>query len=92
LSEIGKPAVPLIIASFGECGDLGSREGMVNACVVDEALRMIVGNRGRMLVLRTMAAPSKTQIERTARGWAVWWFAEGYRQSSFEIGESDEDE
>ena len=50
----------------------------------DQALRMIVGWHARMMELHPMAIPSKTQIERTAKGWAIWWFAEGYQQSTFE--------
>ncbi len=92
LKEIGKPAVPIIIASFMKTGDFSSREGMTNACVVDEAMRMTVGKPAKMMELRQMANPSKNQIERTAKGWAVWWFRDGYKQDSFTVDEGEEEE
>jgi hypothetical protein len=84
LAEIGKPAVPLVIASFEQCGDLESLEGMCNACVVDEALRTMVGSPTRLMPLKPMANPDKNQIQRAAKEWAVWWFCEGYRQARFD--------
>ncbi len=90
LAEIGKPGIPMMIAAFMKAGDFSSREGMTNACVVDEALRMTVGKPTGMMELRQMANPSKNQIERTAKGWAVWWFTKGYDQSSYQTEEGDD--
>jgi len=44
-----------------KAGDFGSREGMTNDCVVDEALRMTVGKPAKMLELRQMANPGAKQ-------------------------------
>lgn len=90
LAEIGKPAIPMMIAAFLKAGDLSSEQGMTNACVVDEALRMTAGMPTGMMELRPMANPQKNQIERTAKGWAVWWFAKGHEMTSF--GDEDDEE
>ncbi len=92
LAEIGKPAVPIMIAAFKKSGDFGSRDGMVNACVVDEAMRMTVGKAAKMMELRQMANPSAKQIEKTAKGWAVWWFRDGHQQDSFAVVEGGDDD
>jgi hypothetical protein len=92
LMELGKPGVPLIIASFMKAGDLGSREGMTNACFVDDTLRQVVGNPLGMMKLTPMANPGKNQIERTAKAWAIWWYLDGYKLESFDTGDEDDEE
>jgi hypothetical protein len=92
LKEIGRPAIPKVLSAFLKTGDYGSREGMINACVVDQTLRSIVGDAAKLSELKQFANPDKKLIERTVKYWYIWWYTQGYTQETFDLGGDEEEE
>ena len=94
LIEIGKPAIPRIILAFSKAGDLSDRTGMINACVVSDALQQICGSTAKVDVLKQFGSPSKSEILKVAKYWCAWWFSTGHQMESFatEDGEGEEEE
>jgi hypothetical protein len=39
-----------------------------------------------------MAHPDKNLIEKTIRGWYVWWYRTGYKAEKFATGDEEEEE
>jgi hypothetical protein len=92
LVEIGKPAVPRILAMFAKAGDLSSMEGVSNAFKVDETLRKICGTHSKTDAITPFSRPSKKEILRTAKYWCIWWFTRGHTMDKYIEDEADEEE
>ena len=92
LVEIGKPAVPRVILAYSKAGDLSSREGMINACVVDETLLKICGNHARTDPLKPFGQPTASVIQKTALYWCAWWFSAGHKMDVFIEDEPEEED
>jgi predicted RNA-binding Zn-ribbon protein involved in translation (DUF1610 family) len=92
LAEIGRPAIPMILAAYGKAGDLNSREGKTNACVVDDTLRDMLGDPAKITPIKPMNMPTKDMVLKNAARWCVWWYTKGHKLEKLKPDPEEEEE